>query len=175
MLAHFAFLDKGTCCQSPATPWLNYWPMLLSLCIRVRGAGHGTRPIGDKACDIHWMLLSSQVLIYMDPIHECVSNLSLPFFSQSHGSRRAGVLCPLQAPFLPHQWKGKQRAGILVIYSSLPAWRRWGNQRLLESVGLYSYKWGHHLALDQANSSLWMAFGRKQKSTPKDRLFPLHY
>lgn len=70
--------------------------------------------------------------------------------------------------------KERGRLALLIIYSSLPTWGRRGNWRLLKLVGLHCCKWRHHLAQDHANSSLWTAFGRKQKSALKDRLLPLH-
>lgn len=164
MLASFAFLDKYTCCQSSATPWPGYWPMLLSV--------HEGRekPTGDKACDIQWMLCNSQFLIYMDPGHEYVSNLSLLFLVSEHQKTRCALLTssPISATTVEMKEGG---LAFKIIYSNLPAWRRCRNKRFLESVGLHCCKWGHHLALDQANSSLWMAFGRKQKSTPKTDCF----
>lgn len=59
--------------------------------------------------------------------------------------------------------KERGELACLIIYSNLPTWGRRRNWRLLKLVGLHCCKWRHYLAQDHANSSLWTAFGRKQK------------
>lgn len=56
MLAHFAFLDKGTHCKTLAKLSTS-----VSLCIK------GKKPIGVKACDMQCMLLNFQTLVCVDP------------------------------------------------------------------------------------------------------------
>lgn len=103
MLSCFAFLIRHL-----LSVICNTFTELLTI---VTGAMEGKKPHWRQVCDIQWMLLNSQIPIYMSLIHECVSNLFLPFFSQYYSSRRAHMVCSLQDPFLPHQWKGKRKAG----------------------------------------------------------------